>query len=44
VVVRDAVIYGWDGWTDVARLGVLVGFGFVMWRIAILAMTRKLVD
>ena len=44
VLVRDAVIYGWDGWTDVARLGVLVGFGFAMWRIAIIAMTRKLVD
>ena len=44
VLVRDAVIYGWDGWTDVARLGVLVGFGFAMWRIAIVAMTRKLVD
>jgi lipooligosaccharide transport system permease protein len=44
VLIRDAVIYGWDGWTDVARLGVLIGFGFVMWRVAIIAMTRKLVD
>ena len=44
VLVRDAVIYGWDGWTDVARLGVLVGFGFALWRIAIHAMTRKLID
>jgi lipooligosaccharide transport system permease protein len=44
VLVRDAVIYGWDGWIDVARLGYLVAFGFVMWRIAIIAMTRKLVD
>jgi lipooligosaccharide transport system permease protein len=44
VLVRNAVIYGWDGWTDVTRLGVLVGFGLAMWRIAIIAMTRKLVD
>jgi lipooligosaccharide transport system permease protein len=44
VLIRNAVIYGWDGWTDVARLGVLIGFGILMWRIAIIAMTRKLVD
>ena len=44
VLVRDAVIYGWNGWIDVARLGALVIFGVVMWRIAIYAMTRKLVD
>jgi lipooligosaccharide transport system permease protein len=44
VLVRDAVIYGWDGWIDFARLGVLIVFGLVMWRIAIYAMTRKLID
>ncbi len=43
-LVRDSVIYGWDGWVDVARLGAITLFGFVMWRIAIVAMTRKLVD
>jgi lipooligosaccharide transport system permease protein len=43
-LIRDAVIYGWDGWIDFARLGALVVFGFAMWRIAIFAMTRKLVD
>jgi lipooligosaccharide transport system permease protein len=43
-LVRDAVVYGWDGWTDVARLGVLLLFGLVLWRVAIHAMTRKLVD
>ncbi|MGH3115656.1 MAG: ABC transporter permease [Gaiellales bacterium] len=43
-LVRDAVIAGWDGWIDVARLGVLVAFGFLMWRVAIHAMTRKLID
>src|ERR687889_752581 len=44
VLVRDAVIYGWDGWADVGRLGVLVLFGLVVWRVAIHAMTRKLID
>ncbi len=44
VLVRDAVIYGWDGWVDVGRLGVLVLFGLVLWRVAIHAMTRKLID
>jgi lipooligosaccharide transport system permease protein len=43
-LIRNAVIYGWDGWTDVARLGALVGYGLAMWRIAIHAMTQKLVD
>jgi lipooligosaccharide transport system permease protein len=42
-LVRHAA-FGWDGWTDVARLGALAFFGLVMWRIAIFAMTRKLVD
>jgi len=42
-LVRHAV-FGFEGWTDVARLGFLVAFGLVMWRIAIYAMARKLVD
>ena len=42
-LVRHAA-FGWDGWTDVARLGALAFFGLAMWRIAIFAMTRKLVD
>jgi lipooligosaccharide transport system permease protein len=42
-LVRHAV-FGWDGWTDFVRLGVLVAYGLVMWRIAIIAMTRKLID
>ncbi len=42
-LVRHAA-FGWDGWIDVARLGALVVFGLVVWRIAIYAMTRKLVD
>jgi lipooligosaccharide transport system permease protein len=42
-LVRHAA-FGFEGWTDVARLGALVAFGLLMWRIAIHAMTRKLVD
>ena len=42
-LVRHAA-FGWDGWTDLARVGALVAFGLVMWRIAIYAMERKLVD
>ena len=42
-LVRHAA-FGSDGWFDLARLGALVVFGLIMWRIAIHAMTRKLVD
>jgi lipooligosaccharide transport system permease protein len=42
-LVRGAV-FGMLGWDDLARLGVLLVFGLLMWRIAIHAMTRKLVD
>src|SRR5215216_3132925 len=42
-LVRHAA-FGWDGWTDLARVGALVLFGLVLWRVAIRAMTRKLVD
>jgi lipooligosaccharide transport system permease protein len=42
-LVRHAA-FGWEGWTDFARLGALVVFGVITWRIAIHAMTRKLVD
>jgi lipooligosaccharide transport system permease protein len=31
-------------WTDVARVGALAAFGLLTWRIAIHAMTRKLID
>jgi lipooligosaccharide transport system permease protein len=43
VLVRHAV-FGFEGWEDLARLGALVLFGLVVWRIAIRAMTQKLVD
>jgi lipooligosaccharide transport system permease protein len=43
VLVRHAV-FGFEGWEDAARLGALVLFGLIVWRIAIHAMTQKLVD
>jgi lipooligosaccharide transport system permease protein len=43
VLVRGAV-FGFAGWEDLARVGYLVLFGLAMWRIAIYAMTRKLID
>ncbi len=43
VLVRHAV-FGWEGWEDLARLGALIVFGLAIWRIAIHAMTRKLID
>ncbi len=42
-LVRHAV-FGFEGWTDLLRLGALVLFGLVLWRVAIRAMTRKLID
>ena len=42
-LVRHAS-FGWDGWADVAHLGAIVLFGLVTWRLAICAMTGKLVD
>jgi lipooligosaccharide transport system permease protein len=42
-LVRHAV-FGFQGWEDLARVGALVLFGLILWRIAIHAMTRKLID
>jgi lipooligosaccharide transport system permease protein len=42
-LVRHAA-FGFDGWTDLGRVGVLIGFGLLTWRVAIYAMTRKLID
>jgi lipooligosaccharide transport system permease protein len=42
-LVRHAA-FGWEGWVDLLHLGVLFVFGLLTWRIAIYAMTRKLVD
>ncbi len=42
-LVRHAA-FGWHGWNDLARVGALLLFGLVMWRVAIRSMTRKLID
>jgi lipooligosaccharide transport system permease protein len=42
-LVRHAV-FGFEGWEDLARVGMLLVFGLIMWRVAIYAMTRKLID
>jgi lipooligosaccharide transport system permease protein len=42
-LVRHAA-FGFVGWTDVARIGALVLFGLFTWRVAIVAMTRKLIN
>ena len=42
-LVRHAA-FGWEGWSDIVSVGVLVAFGLAMWRLAIHAMERKLVD
>jgi lipooligosaccharide transport system permease protein len=42
-LVRHAA-FGWEGWNDIASLVFLVVFGLAMWRLAIHAMTRKLID
>ena len=42
-LVRHAA-FGWDPAADLAHLAALVVFGLVAWRLAIWAMTRKLID
>jgi lipooligosaccharide transport system permease protein len=42
-LVRHAA-FGFEGWTDLARVGALLLFARLMWRAAIYAMTRKLID
>ncbi|MGH3036988.1 MAG: ABC transporter permease [Gaiellaceae bacterium] len=42
-LVRHAA-FGTAGWTDLLRVGALLVFALIMWRIAIHAMTRKLID
>ena len=36
--------FGFEGWADVGHLAFLVAFGLLTWRVAIVGMTRKLVD
>lgn len=42
-LIRDAA-FGWTGWYDLYHAGVLIGFGFLTWRVAIAFMTRRLID
>jgi lipooligosaccharide transport system permease protein len=42
-LVRHAA-FGFEGWVDLYHVAVIVAFGLLMWRIAIYAMTRKLID
>jgi lipooligosaccharide transport system permease protein len=42
-LVRHAA-FGFEGWADVGRVAALLAFALVVWRVAIHAMTRKLVD
>ena len=42
-LVRGAVLTGFE-WNDLARVGLLVVFALIMWRVAIHAMERKLID
>ena len=42
-LVRDAS-FGWQGWADVGHLAVIIGFGLVMWRLAIVFLQRRLID
>ena len=39
-----AAAFGVHGWVDLAHLGVLLVFGLLMWRLAIWATARRLVD
>ncbi len=41
-LVRHAA-FGWELWPDLAHLGALLLFGVVTWRIAVWALTRKLI-
>ena len=43
VLVRQAV-FGFEGWVDLWNLAALIGFALAMWRVAIHAMARKLID
>ncbi len=42
-LVRAAVLYGFE-WNDLLRVGYLILFALIMWRMAIHAMERKLID
>jgi lipooligosaccharide transport system permease protein len=42
-LVRHAA-FGWVGWADVGHVAAILGFGFVMWRLAIWRTEKRLID
>ncbi len=42
-LVRDAVLFGFQGWADVGHLAFLVGFALISWRLAVRFMERRLI-
>lgn len=42
-LVRDAV-FGFEGWSDLLHVGVLLGFALLTWRVAIWRLTARLID
>jgi lipooligosaccharide transport system permease protein len=42
-LVRHAA-FGWEGWVDLGHLAAIFVFGLITWRIAVFALTRKLID
>jgi lipooligosaccharide transport system permease protein len=42
-LVRGAV-FGWHGAADLWHVGYLLFWGFVLWRVAVRQMTKRLVD
>jgi lipooligosaccharide transport system permease protein len=42
-LVRHAA-FGWEGWADVGHVAAIVGFGLVMWRLAIWRTEKRLID
>ena len=42
-LVRHAA-FGFEGWEDVWNVAYLIGFGLIMWRVAIHGMQRKLIS
>ena len=42
-LVRHAA-FGWEGWSDLWNVAYLIAFGLAGWRVAIVGMTRKLIN
>jgi hypothetical protein len=37
-------VFGFEGWTDVAHVAVLLIFAALMWTVAVARMRRRLID